>query len=357
MGRYGYLIPDTYVREVPSEVDMNISSIFWGFSLGVAVFSAAKAGKQSWRSWRRARRITVYVAMVWVVWFSSMAIGALAWGFQRQYIDPSFGFYFCVSLFWALQVQFLLLIISNRLSLLMVPERATKLRWFVLGIMLPISISVIIIWVPAQLQINDTWVYLNEIWDRCEKVIFAIIDGLLNCYFIYSIRSQLVENGLMKYTPLYRMNLFLVSVSLSLDVVLVGLIYLSFHPVCYLLKLQVEMNMAELIVKIVRSTGRYGHDEIYHVQSARDKPRTARGAIKVKSSNGLVNARGALETGNITHVGAGGQSDDMEMEIRGGGNSVGITKITQIMVSSSPVNTRDDDDSHSMANSTRRLNC
>lgn len=88
MGKYGYLIPDSYVREVPGEVDMNTASIFWGFSLGVAVFSAGKAGKQSWRSWKRARRPTAYVGMVWAVWFSSMVLGALAWGFQRQYIDP-----------------------------------------------------------------------------------------------------------------------------------------------------------------------------------------------------------------------------------------------------------------------------
>ncbi|KAI1029137.1 hypothetical protein LB503_013316 [Fusarium chuoi] len=80
MGQYGFLIPDRYVREVPGEVDMNTASIFWGFSLGVAVFSVAKASEQSWRAWKRRRRVTSYVAMIWAVWFSSMVLGCLAWG-------------------------------------------------------------------------------------------------------------------------------------------------------------------------------------------------------------------------------------------------------------------------------------
>lgn len=140
-----------------------------------------------------------------------------------------------IALFWALQVQFLLQIILNRLGLLMVvPGQATKLKWLVFGIILAINISVFIIWMPARLQINDTWVHLNEIWDRCEKVIFALVDGALNGYFIYLVRSRLIENGLTKYTPLYRMNLVLIFVSLSLDVsahqCILSLLYADIAP-------------------------------------------------------------------------------------------------------------------------------
>ncbi|EEU39267.1 uncharacterized protein NECHADRAFT_43326, partial [Fusarium vanettenii 77-13-4] len=323
MGKYGYLIPDSYVREVPGEVDMNTASIFWGFSLGVAVFSAGKAGKQSWRSWKRARRPTAYVGMVWAVWFSSMVLGALAWGFQRQYIDPR-------------QVD-------------------------ALYVFLPLC--VFIIWMPARLQINDTWVHLNEIWDRCEKVIFALVDGALNGYFIYLVRSRLIENGLTKYTPLYRMNLVLIFVSLSLDVVLVGLmsmksslVYLSFHPVCYLLKLQIEMKMAELITKIVRSTGRHGSDDIYYRQSSTgDKSKTARGTTKAKFSTGLSGAQGTFKQGNTTQIEAGDQDSDIEMEIRDRATDGGIIKTTHTTVASSPVDIREDDDSHSRTSSTRQL--
>ncbi|KAM5372443.1 hypothetical protein ACJZ2D_007481 [Fusarium nematophilum] len=324
MGQYGYLISDTYVREVPGEVDMNTASIFWGFSLGVAVFSAGKAGKQSWRSWKRSRRITAYVVMV-------------------------FAFYFCVALFWALQVQFLLQIILNRLGLLMVvPGRATRLKWLVFGIILAINISVFIIWMPARLQINDTWVHLNEIWDRCEKVIFALVDGALNGYFIYLVRSRLIENGLTKYVPLYRMNLVLIFVSLSLDVALVGLmslpsslVYLSFHPVCYLLKLQIEMKMAELITKIVRSTGAHGSEDIYYRQSSTgDKSKTARG--------------GTFRGGNTTQIEAGEHDSAIELDISDRRDN-GIIKTVQTTVATSRVEERDEGDSESRTSSTQRL--
>ncbi|KAL2754917.1 hypothetical protein ACRALDRAFT_2092163, partial [Sodiomyces alcalophilus JCM 7366] len=258
----GFLIPDTYVLEIPNEDDMNTSSIFWGLSLGIALFTAGKAGKQTIRSWTRSRRLTAYIFMIWAVWWSSMVLGVLAWTFQRQYVPPSFGFYFCVALFWSLQIQFLLQIIINRLGLLLVVRgRATRLKWIVFLIILAINISVFIIWMPARLQINETWYRLNEIWDRCEKAIFALVDGFLNFYFIHLVRSHLIKNGLTKYYRLYYTNLVLIFVSLSLDVVLIGLmslssslVYLSFHPVCYLLKLQIEMEMAELIRKLVKSS-------------------------------------------------------------------------------------------------------
>jgi hypothetical protein len=121
--------------------------------------------------------------------------------------------------FWALQVQFLLQIIINRIGLLMVSKaRATRLKWIVFVIILLVNISVFVIWMPARLQINDRWIRLNAIWDRCEKVIFAVVDGVLNGYFVYLVRSRLIENGLTKYIPLYRMNIGLIGLSLSLDV-------------------------------------------------------------------------------------------------------------------------------------------
>ncbi|KAF5618357.1 hypothetical protein F52700_12306 [Fusarium sp. NRRL 52700] len=323
MGHYGFLVPDSYVREVPGEVDMNTASILWGFSLGVALFSAAKASKQTCRVWKRCRRVTSYVAMIWAVWISSMVLGCLAWGFQRQYIVPSFGFYFFVALFWALQVQFLLQIILNRLGLLMVvPGRATRLKWTVFAIILAVNISVFIIWMPARLQISDQWIWLNNIWDKCEKVIFALVDGALNAYFIYLVRSRLIENGLTKYYPLYRMNLFLIFISLSLDVVLVGLmslqstlVYLSFHPVCYLLKLQIEMNMAELITKVVRSSGATVKDKIYPHHSSGNYA-MATDTI-TKPSAAYSNIYGASHGAHTTHVEAGDRDSSIEMEFQG----------------------------------------
>lgn len=32
-----------------------------------------------------------------------------------------------------------------------------------------INIAVYCIWIPARLQINDTYIHVNEIWDRTES--------------------------------------------------------------------------------------------------------------------------------------------------------------------------------------------
>ncbi|KAI5459653.1 hypothetical protein BGZ63DRAFT_489590 [Mariannaea sp. PMI_226] len=320
--KYGFLIPDSYVQEVPDESDMNIASIFWGLSLGVAIFSALKALKQSHMTWTRSKRVNAYVAMLWGVWLSSMVLGVLAWGFQRQYIRPSFIFYFFVAFFWAVQVQLLLQIILNRLGVLIViPGQAAKLKWLVFGIILAVNISVFIIWIPARLQINPTWVRVNDIWDRCEKVIFAIVDGILNTYFIYLVRSRLIDNGLSKYIPLYRRNLVLVFISLSLDVILIGLmslksslVYLSFHPVCYLLKLQIEMQMAELIIKIVSSThdGSKGQDTYYKHPST---GQTSKSEGKSKFSNRLSKGQTSNWPEDVkTQLEASDEDSDLEFE-------------------------------------------
>lgn len=120
---------------------------------------------------------------------------------------------------WSLEVQFLLQIILNRLALLiMVRGRTEKMQWVVASGITLINISVFVIWVPARLQISPTYEHINNIWDRIEKVIFALVDGSLNIYFIYLTRSRLINNGLKKYLPLFRFNLGMIFVSLSLDV-------------------------------------------------------------------------------------------------------------------------------------------
>ncbi|RYP04321.1 hypothetical protein DL764_004514 [Monosporascus ibericus] len=130
-----------------------------------------------------------------------------------------------------------------------------------------INISVYCIWIPARLQISPTYIYVNEVWDRVEKVIFCLIDASLNLYFIYLVRSRLIAGGLDKYNSLYRFNLAMIGVSVSLDVILIGVmslgngfIYVQFHPLVYLLKLHIEMNMAELIIKVAQKAGNRSHD-------------------------------------------------------------------------------------------------
>src|SRR4051812_2521818 len=102
----------------------------------------------------------------------------------------------------------LMQIIINRIALLIRDQRQVrKLKWTVAIILGLVNISVFCIWIPARLQISKRIIFVNEVWDRVEKVIFLFIDGALNLYFIYLVRAKLIANGLTKYTVLFKFNL------------------------------------------------------------------------------------------------------------------------------------------------------
>lgn len=132
--------------------------------------------------------------------------------------------------------------------------------------------------------------------------------------------------------------------------------YLSFHPVCYLLKLLIEMKLAELITKIVRSTGQNRSDDIYYRQSSTgDKFKAAIGTTKTKAPNRLSGAQMTFRQGNTTQIEAGDEDSDVEIERRDVRNHGVIIKTTHTTIARSPVETREDDDSNSRTSSTRKL--
>ncbi|KAG9190435.1 hypothetical protein G6011_08523 [Alternaria panax] len=101
------------------------------------------------------------------------------------------------------------------------------------------------------------WVHINAIWDRTEKVLFLLLDAYLNWYFIRVVNADLVNNGLSKYNRLVRFNKRMIVISLLLDVMIIGamsipngFVYAMFHPLAYLVKLNIEMSMAHLIKTI-----------------------------------------------------------------------------------------------------------
>lgn len=110
-------------------------------------------------------------------------------------------------------------ILTNRISLILYnPEKARKLKVSIFLAIAVINVSVFIVWIPARLQLSEKWMRVNDVWDRLEKVLFIVVDGGLNYYFMWLIKSKLVANGLTKYKLVYRFNLFMVFISLSLDV-------------------------------------------------------------------------------------------------------------------------------------------
>lgn len=110
-------------------------------------------------------------------------------------------------------------IIINRIALIMYDGRRVRtLKWTVAGLVGLINLSVFVIWMPARLQISPTWMALNSVWDRIEKGLLALIDLGLNLKFIHLVHTELIRHGLTKYRDLYRFNVTMIFISISLDV-------------------------------------------------------------------------------------------------------------------------------------------
>ncbi|KAI0521244.1 hypothetical protein F5B22DRAFT_596289 [Xylaria bambusicola] len=266
----GFLVSPNYVAPQATVNDLVVASTVWGFSLAVSLFTASKARKQTWRSWRRTGRATPYIIMVWGEWLASTILGIISWLFLYDVIEPSFQFFFSIITIWVFQLQCIMQILVNRIALVTRDQRKmNRLKWSVAGALLLLNISVYVIWIPARLQISPTWIHINDVWDRIEKGLFAVIDLGLSSYFAYQVRAKLIANGLVKYNRLFRYNLVMIIFSLSLDIVLIvvvplgnGFVYLVFHPLVYLLKLHIELNLTDLLAKIVRvAEGNSTHSE------------------------------------------------------------------------------------------------
>ncbi|KAF7563997.1 hypothetical protein G7046_g121 [Stylonectria norvegica] len=353
----GLLIPETYHYSKPSTNDMNIASIAWGFSLGVCIFTGAKGMRQTINSWKRGRKLNIYIILLWVEWASSTIMSAVTWSYLRGYIEPGFPIFFVVVFLWAIQIQALMQIIINRIAILMVVrQRARKLKLAVFLILLAINISVFSIWIPARLQINKEWVKINSIWDRIEKCVFLIVDAGLNLYFIHLVKSRLIANGLTKYTRLFNFNLGMIAISITMDVLLIGMmslpndiVYLQFHPLAYLVKLHIEMNMADLITKVVKASSATGYPD-YSNERSRSAPKSSQRG----PTNGSKKVASMFAGGNTTYIEAGG--DDIEMpnrDLSGGG--IHKTTTTQVVIKPAGQSDFDDRDLESESSSTRQL--
>ncbi|KAL0567126.1 hypothetical protein V5O48_014872, partial [Marasmius crinis-equi] len=239
--------------------DIKIASLAFGWTLGFGYFTACHCVRETVRT----RRINTYVILIWSELLVCLIFAIICWLYLTSVIPPSFWFFFFILTTWALQVQFLLQIIVNRLCILLSSNKERNwLRWGIAAIITAINISVYNIWVPAKLQISMEYHDINIWWDRCEKCIYLVIDGLLNWHFIRTVKNRLVKhNGLKKYDKLVRFNTQIIFMSLSMDVLIIAMmslhndfVYMQFHPVAYIVKLNIEMAMGNLITKVARDT-------------------------------------------------------------------------------------------------------
>ncbi|KAH8594755.1 hypothetical protein B0O99DRAFT_687533 [Bisporella sp. PMI_857] len=264
------LLSPNYVPIETTQDDLIIASIAWGWTLGFGFLTTWTALKQTTQIYGRYGASKINSPYVWMIWAEiavCLAFGIICYLHLLGQLPPSFAFYFSILTLWALQVQFLLQIIINRVSLLMPDKRKSlRLKVGVAVIITAINISVYCIWIPARLQISHSYEYINNIWDRCEKVIYLIVDAFLNWYFIHTVQKRLVARGLKKYEPLVRFNVWIIGFSLAMDVLIIGtmslknsFVYMQFHPLAYIVKLNIEMSLAELIARVNRDPSSAQH--------------------------------------------------------------------------------------------------
>ncbi|KAL5317374.1 hypothetical protein ACEPPN_014469 [Leptodophora sp. 'Broadleaf-Isolate-01'] len=255
------LLSDDFKPLVVTRSDLVIASIAWGFTLGFGFLTTWTAIKQTTEVGRRygfSRIHSPYIVMIWLEILVCLIFCIICWLHLNGNIPPSFAFFFVILTTWALQVQFLLQIIINRVAILLTDQRkALRIKIGVAVLITAINISVYCIWIPARLQVSERYIHINDVWDRCEKCIYLVVDGALNYYFIRIVKNRLVRQGLVKYDRLVRFNQFIVFLSLSMDCLIIGMmslnngfVYMQFHPVAYMVKLNIEMSMAAMIVKI-----------------------------------------------------------------------------------------------------------
>ncbi|KAL5461611.1 hypothetical protein PMIN06_002109 [Paraphaeosphaeria minitans] len=222
--------------------------------------SAAYLALQQTKNSRRPLK-SVYVWMIWIELVACIIIAIECLLYLLYIIPPSFYFFMSILLLWSIQIHLLLQIIINRIRVIL--HDRTKSRALIIGValfVLCINISVFCIWIPARLQISNRYIHINNIWDRVEKVLYLLLDGCLNWYFIRIVKQNLVGNGLQKYSRLVRFNQRIIILSLMMDVMIIGamsipngFLYAMFHPLAFLVKLNIEMTMANLIRRIVLS--------------------------------------------------------------------------------------------------------
>ncbi|KHJ30428.1 hypothetical protein EV44_g6400 [Erysiphe necator] len=159
---------------------------------------------------------------------------------------------------WSLEIQFLLQIIINRVSILLTSRRKARiLKYSVATLITMVNISMYCTWVPGRLERSKKWEEINKILDYGEKVIYLVVDACLNLLFMYIIQENLVRKGLVKYDRLLRFNKCIIGFSLSMDCLIIGTmslqnsdVYVQFHPMAYMVKLNIEMAMTELMAKV-----------------------------------------------------------------------------------------------------------
>lgn len=129
------------------------------------------------------------------------------------------------------------------------------------------------------------------------------------------------------------------------------IVYLQFHPLAYLVKLHIEMNMADLITKVVKASNPAGYPD-YSNSRSRSNPKSSQRGTNAGGSKKIASM---FAGGNVTFVEAGG--DDIELPNRDMAGGIQKTMTTQVVIKNANTSNQDYDDRDfaSESSSTRQL--
>ncbi|KAH0290606.1 hypothetical protein M436DRAFT_41332 [Aureobasidium namibiae CBS 147.97] len=245
-----------------SSGDYQVAACAAGFSIGFGFLTTTRAIRQTKANrnpWKSA-----YIYMVWGEIIANLALGILCWLWLKDTVHNGPALLFFILFFYVFEVQFLMQIIINRISI--ISERKATAQRLKIGTAVVISIiniAVFCIFIPSHLTPPPSmvFVHINKYWDRASKILIMLVDAFLNAYFIYVVKARLVQqHGLRKYKPLVAYYTRLGVISVCMDLMLIGLmslpngiVFVQFHPVAYMVKLNIEISMADMIVKVARS--------------------------------------------------------------------------------------------------------
>ncbi|KAM0815988.1 hypothetical protein AB5N19_01789 [Seiridium cardinale] len=227
-----------------SKTDYQVASLAAGFTLGFGFLTVWEALKQTRKNKNPLR--STYIYMLWGEIIANLTIAVIAWLFLDGVLSSTVPVLFFILLLWVFEVQLLMQIIINRIAIIHEdPKFITWMKWGAF-------------W--NLLRANCKFVKINDYWDRISKVLILIVDAYLNYYFLRVVKQRLLDQyGLVKYKPLISFNAKLMVVSILMDAMLIGLmslpnqvVYIQFHPVAYMVKLNIEMSMATLITRLAR---------------------------------------------------------------------------------------------------------
>ncbi|KAK3208637.1 hypothetical protein GRF29_77g1475359 [Pseudopithomyces chartarum] len=256
--------------------DIQVAALAAGFTIGFGFLTVWEAMKQTSRNRNPLR--SLYIFMVWGEIIANVILGVLAWLFLDGTIPAGVPTFFFILLCWVFEIQFLMQIIVNRISLIAENQKTVKkIKWGTMIIISCINICVFCVFIPAHLDppASQLAVDINKYWDRASKILIMIVDASLNIYFIKTVRSRLLKrSGLHKYKPLAAFNEKMMAVSVCMDLLLIGLmwlpnqvVFIQFHPVVYIVKLNIEMSMASLVVRLAQGKSDVNFRDMYDPES------------------------------------------------------------------------------------------